>query len=135
MRRSRTRCGGTAVRKIGGDGRAQIVHRPLQKLYPLEITNSVHDENDTTDPIHDENDTANSIHDDDNDSTENVAGTSGGETSTRGDESDVEIGTNNNDDSSAMTNNRNGSSVRRTTSSRSAAVIGEMKRRGEIGSD
>jgi hypothetical protein len=38
---------GAAVRKIGGDGRPQIVHRPLQKLYPLEITSSTHDTNDT----------------------------------------------------------------------------------------
>ena len=34
---------GAAVRKIGGNGHPQIVHRPLQKLYPLEISIS-HDE-------------------------------------------------------------------------------------------
>ena len=42
---------GAAVRKIGGDGRRRIIHRPLQKLYPLEISCSRSAENVTKDDV------------------------------------------------------------------------------------
>ena len=38
---------GAAVRKISGDGRPQLIHRPIQKLYPLEITDSSTTDEDT----------------------------------------------------------------------------------------
>ena len=108
---------GAAVRKIGGDGRPQLVHRPLQKLYPLEIssaTNDVHDAvhdtvgndagNDNDDAVGD-NDKDDAVGD--NDTT--VADHPCSNAPVRNDSSSVEL--------------------RRTTSKRSAAVRGEIRRR------
>ena len=109
---------GATVRKIGGDGSKQIIQRPVQKLYPLEISSSVSDDVSSNDGQEVEPD---------------VAGNDNNDGSTIENEHEHVNNENENRDIEDVDNDSKKTEsivpTRTTTSTRRAAIDGELRRR------